>query len=230
MKILIVSATERDVNLVLQGARNIKKKELWLNSFSFESNDIDFLVLGIGLPSAIYRLVLAVQNEKYDRVINIGTAGSYKDNINIGDVVNVISEQFGDIGAEDNGQFQTIFEMRLADKNLKPYTNGKLLNVTDLSKYSKVGNLLKVNGLTVNRASGTIETISERVNKFGPDIETNEGAAIFYVCLMQGIPFIEIRAISNKVEPRNLKNWNVPLALTNLNKKLMEILTEILKW
>ena len=91
MKILIVSATERDVNLVLQGARNIKKKELWLNSFSFESNVIDFLIIGLGLPSAMYRLMLAIQNEKYDLIINIGTTGSFNENIVVGDVVNVTS-------------------------------------------------------------------------------------------------------------------------------------------
>jgi futalosine hydrolase len=230
MKILIVSATERDINLVLQGARNIKKKELWLNSFSFEANDIDFLVTGVGLVSTIYRLVMATQIEKYDLIINIGTAGSFKDTIQIGEVVNVFTEQFGDAGVEDNEKFLTFFEMGLANNSSKPFSNGRLLNNSDILKYKTISNLNKVNGLTVNRVSGSNETITERMVKFNPDIETSEGAAVFYISLLHDIQFIELRAISNKIEPRNTKNWNIPLALTNLNKTLLEVLTEILKW
>ncbi len=230
MRILIVSATERDINLVLQGARNIKKKELWLNSFSFEANDIDFLVTGVGLVPSIYRLVMATQIEKYDLIINIGTAGSFKDTIQIGEVVNVITEQFGDAGVEDNEKFLTFFEMGLANNSSKPFSNGRLLNNSDILKYKTISNLNKVNGLTVNRVSGSNETTTERMVKFNPDIETSEGAAVFYISLLQDTQFIELRAISNKIEPRNTKNWNIPLALTNLNKTLLEVLTEILKW
>ncbi len=203
---------------------------MWLNSFSFESNDIDFLVLGIGIPSVIYRLTIALQNEKYDLVINIGTAGSYNGNIKIGDIVNVVSEQFGDIGIDDNGQLRTIFEMGLADNSLNPFSNGRLLNNSDILKYKTISNLNKVNGLTVNRVSGLNETTTERMVKFNPDIETWKVLLFFTIVFCRILNLLNYRAISNKIEPRNTKNWNIPLALTNLNKTLLEVLTEILKW
>jgi futalosine hydrolase len=63
--------------------------------------------------------------------------------------------------------------------------------------------------------------ISER---YHPDIETMEGAAFFYVCSRENIPFLAIRAVSNKVELRNREKWNIPLAINNLSEKFGELL------
>ncbi len=51
-----------------------------------------------------------------------------------------------------------------------------------------------------------------------------EGATFFYICTGEKIPFLALRSISNRVEPRNKKNWNIPLALDNLSEKLKEII------
>jgi len=36
------------------------------------------------------------------------------------------------------------------------------------------------------------------------------------VCLRRNVPYHEIRAISNYVEPRNRQSWNLELACSNL--------------
>jgi futalosine hydrolase len=54
-----------------------------------------------------------------------------------------------------------------------------------------------------------------------------EGAAFFYVCSRENIPFLAIRAVSNKVEPRNREKWNIPLAIKNLSEKLGELFMSI---
>jgi futalosine hydrolase len=50
-----------------------------------------------------------------------------------------------------------------------------------------------------------------------------EGAAFFYICARESIPFVSIRAISNMVERRDRKKWNIPLAVDNLAIKLDHI-------
>jgi futalosine hydrolase len=62
------------------------------------------------------------------------------------------------------------------------------------------------------------------LEKFNPDIETMEGATFFYICSLENIPFLALRAISNKVERRNKINWKIALALNNLSEKLKEVL------
>jgi futalosine hydrolase len=172
-------------------------------------------------------LTSLLSKEKYDLIINPGIAGSYNDNIKIGDVVYVATEQFGDVGVDDNGGFRTLFEMGYTDLGNAPFTNGKLCNPVSNLKYKSLVNLPKVNGLTVNLVSGNEGDIEKKISKFSADIESMEGAGIFYVCLLQNVPFIEIRAISNKVEPRNVKNWNVPLAIMKLSEITANLMEEL---
>jgi futalosine hydrolase len=53
-----------------------------------------------------------------------------------------------------------------------------------------------------------------------------EGAAFFYSCAQAGLPSIQLRAISNWVEPRNRDAWNIPLAISNLNQTIAQLLSE----
>ncbi len=227
MKTLIVTATEKETNLLVQQTTNLRKVGQWLNSGMIGNNEVDFLISGMGLPSVIYRLSILLSKEKYDLVINPGIAGSFRDDLKIGTVVYVNREQFGDLGIDDNCEQRSLFEMGYVDPNSTPFSGGLLINPLDILKYKTIATLPKANGLTVNVASGNQTDIAKRWAKFKPDLETMEGAGIFYVCILQNIPFIEIRAISNKIEPRNVKNWNIPLALTNLSEILTKLFNDI---
>lgn len=53
-----------------------------------------------------------------------------------------------------------------------------------------------------------------------------EGAAVFYVANQLNIPAIQIRSISNYVEPRDRANWKIQEALSSLStviKPLLEL-------
>ena len=52
-------------------------------------------------------------NEKPDLAINAGIAGSYKDEIRIGDVVMPLTDCFADAGIEDGNNFLTLSEAGL---------------------------------------------------------------------------------------------------------------------
>lgn len=226
-KILIVSASEKEVNIFTQKVSNLHKSGQWLSSCNFDKIKTDILISGMGLPLTIYRLSTLLSKERYDMVINPGIAGSFRNDIPIGSVVYTVIEQFGDLGIDNNGEILTLFDMGYVDPGISPFTGGKLLNPFNIEKYKTLIGLPRVNGITVNMASGNNDEIERRRLKFTPDIETMEGAGIFFVCLLQNIPFIEIRSISNFVEPRNAKNWNVPLALINLGDTLNKLFSEI---
>ena len=62
-----------------------------------------------------------------------------------------------------------------------------------------------------------------------PFKESMEGAAFFYVSILEKIPFIELRSVSNEVGERNRAKWDIPLALDSLKtavKVLMEALSK----
>ena len=135
MRILLVSATEKEINLVIQNAREVKKTGSYLFSGSYNNLQVDFLIAGIGLPVSIFRLTRQLSCNNYDLVINPGIAGSFKEEYPIGSVVSVASEQFGDLGVDDRGEFKTLFDLGFVDKkypaihswsNYKPLQNKRI--------------------------------------------------------------------------------------------------------
>jgi futalosine hydrolase len=54
--------------------------------------------------------------------------------------------------------------------------------------------------------------------KFNPQLESMEGAAVLYVCGREDIPAIQIRAISNYVGVRDRFSWKTEEAITALTK------------
>ena len=81
-----------------------------------------------------------------------------------------------------------------------------------------------VTAATVNMTSGSQQVIDRIRKAWDPEIETMEGAWFAYACACHALKWLSVRAVSNMVEPRNLKNWNIPLALADLQKEMTGIL------
>lgn len=212
MNILIVSATEKEIFPTLNK----------IKSFNQDNLEVDILVTGIGAVFTSYLLTRKLSEKEYDLIINAGIAGSFNPDLNIGDTVYVESDQFADLGFEDKDKFYTVFEKGFVAKDQFPFKNALLEN-----PYEFNFDLKKVSSITVNTTHGCKKSTDLFKNKFNADIETMEGAAFFYVCLNEGVKFLQIRTISNYVEERNEANWNIPLAIKNLNNKLIEIINGI---
>ena len=56
--------------------------------------------------------------KKYDLAVNMGLAGTFRDEINIGEVVNVVTDCFADLGAEDGTKFLTLNQLGLQVQRL----------------------------------------------------------------------------------------------------------------
>ena len=69
----------------------------------------------------------------------------------------------------------------------------------------------------------TVPALEARYRSVEAEIETMEGAAFFETCLRYGIPFAEIRAVSNRVGEEDRSRWDIPLALRNLQDALQPL-------
>jgi futalosine hydrolase len=222
-KILYVTASDLEADSLkrISGLMPVKV------GYQFGELEIDLLISGVGSVSTSWSMMRWIcQNGRPDLAINGGIAGSYKDEILTGDVVMPESDCFADSGIEDGDNFYTLSEGGLIGSDDFPYKNGLLL--ADKTYFGKLNNIIRpVKAITVNAATGSEKTKSILEKKFNPDIETMEGATFFYICSQENIPFIALRAISNKVERRNRNNWKIPLALGNLSEKLIEVLLTV---
>jgi futalosine hydrolase len=79
----------------------------------------------------------------------------------------------------------------------------------------------------VNKVHGAEMSISATAAKLNPQLESMEGAAFFYACSQFSLPSIQIRAVSNYVERRNRDQWNIPLAIDNLNQFLCTFMKDL---
>jgi len=222
-KILYVTATstEADVLKKIRGMMSVP------GGYRFGNFEISLLVTGVGSVSTAWAMKQWISvNEKPDLAINTGIAGSYKDEFAIGDVVMPLSDCFADSGVEEGENFLTLSEAGLRSANEFPFRKGLIFADTRYSVQMK--SLLKpVMAITVNTATGSEATRKKLLGKFNPDIETMEGATFFYICAREKIPFLALRAISNRVEPRDKSKWNIALALDNLSEKINEVLNTL---
>jgi futalosine hydrolase len=75
----------------------------------------------------------------------------------------------------------------------------------------------------VNTVHGNARSIAAVTRRFKPQVESMEGAAFMYACLIHQIPFAEVRAVSNVVEKRNRAAWKLREAIDNLNTTAQQI-------
>lgn len=220
MKILLVSATVFEIAKILEHLeQNFKKASF--SDFQNEKHTIYTVVSGVGAVNAALGLARHQKIKEVDMVLSVGIAGSYSKEIKPGTVVEVVKDRYADLGIEEaDGKFIDAFELELIDKYHYPFIDGWVNNEKPKleTKYPKVS------GLTVNKVSGSTETIEKLKSKYSADIESMESAAIMHVCKLADVKFNQIRAISNFVEPRNKDHWELDLAIENLNQACIELL------
>ncbi|MEN0005256.1 MAG: futalosine hydrolase [Bacteroidota bacterium] len=223
MNILIVSATPFEIAPFRQFIQQ-EFEDHGQEVFAYNDLNIHFLVTGVGLPLTAYHLGRALLRTPFNLVINAGIAGAFHKELKIGDVVQVINDRFGDLGVqEQDGRFVDVHELDLIGTDAFPFESGQLLN-KDAASFSF---LPQVSAISVNKVHGEASAITAIRQKYQAAIETMEGAAVAYVCLSENIPFLQIRSISNYVEPRNKDNWDIPLAIKQLNDTLVQIVESL---
>ncbi len=203
VRILVVAATEKE----LEG----------LDLKGLPDQVIDTLVTGVGMVATTCTLSGKLASENFDLIVNIGIAGSFVPELRVGQVAQIYSDRLVELGVEDNDAFVPADEMGLVE-----FEQLEFVSPIELE------GLGSANAITVNRVHGNAESIRKTIEQFNADVESMEGAAVAYVCDQMEIPWIQIRGISNRVEPRNKDNWDIPLALKNLHVEVKKQLKRLI--
>ena len=80
---------------------------------------------------------------------------------------------------------------------------------------------------TVSTCSGTLERGAELAERWNVVAESMEGAAVAQVCLRYAVDCLEIRGISNLVEDRDMKNWDMPRAVEAAQRFVLKYIEEM---
>ncbi len=213
MNVLVTAATENEWQIVYHdihhGDHPMKEK-------------IKFHISGVGIPATIFSILHEIENEKPSLIIQVGIAGCFDIYENVNQTYIIKNDVFADLGVEENGEWKDLFDMDMMQKNTFPYTDKKLEN-----PWIQAYNFLKlpaVAAITVNEVTTRRERRDQYIKKYNPFLESMEGAALHYTCLLKEVPFIQMRTISNMVGDRDKKKWQLKPAIEHLNDTLIKYL------
>ena len=214
MRILVVAATEFEVGSLKSdvGSQNQESE--------IKNQEIDFLITGVGMVATAFALGKHLATHSYDLGINLGIAGSFDRDIDLGEVVEITEDHLSELGAQDDDTFLPIEALGFGESVFKTDTS--------LSSYFN-SDLRQVKAITVNTVHGHEPSIKKLTGRLKPQLESMEGAAFFYACKQAGVPYLQIRAVSNYVEKRNRDTWQIGLAIKNLNSFAVEFLRNVLR-
>lgn len=213
MRMLILAATEKE----LESCRNHFQKEE-------REGSIKFCTIGVGAISATFYTQLYINRYRPDLVILGGIAGSFDKEITLGETFVIASEVQATTGVAEGGKWIDVFDLGFANRDEFPYENGVLENPF-LEKFTASG-WSAVAGISVDEITTHPQRQKQYLDKYHPILESMEGAAFHFVCLHIGVPFLQIRSVSNYVGERDKTKWNFAKAFQNLNESITKLIAK----
>jgi len=198
----------------------------------FHGKSILFSHCGIGKVNAAHSVTLLLECQKPDILILFGIGGAYAE-AGVGDVVIAVNENYGEEGVMTPDGWKSMeftgFPLVKNDVHyFNTFTMDRKLSQLAFKAAKDIG--LKAhsgNFITVSQCSGTRKAGEILRQRFNGICENMEGAAVAHICAKYKVPIIEIRGISNMIEDRDLKKWNIPLAVSNCSKAVNEVVRRL---
>lgn len=224
----IIAAMKEEMQEIKNIMDSIEEKNIYELTFikgTINNCDVVLVEGGIGKVNAARVTQILIDNFEINAIINVGSAGSSNDELNIGDIVigeKLVQHDF-DITAfgHPKGHISNIGQFVESDKTLIEEMKKTISEMKDREFKIKIGTI----------ASGDIFctelNMKEKIrSKFDADAIEMEGAAIAQVCKLDNIPFIVIRSISDK--PNGNNNITFDQFLEIASKRCAKIIKEFL--
>ena len=172
---------------------------------------------GMGKTNAAHGLTALLETRAVRGVIGFGVAGAYEgSNLRVGDLALATAAVYGDEGVEAPDGWMSTEGIGIP---LVDGPAGRMFNeiALDADRVRRAADALAAAGVhvrtgpfvTVSACSGTARRGAELAARFGGVCEGMEGAALAHVAALYGVPFLELRAVSNLVEDRDLSRWRL---------------------
>ena len=191
--------------------------------FKLPEQEVYLAHLGVAKVNTAAGLALALHILKPDRVIHFGIGGAFAEGgLELGQVAVATQETHLDTGVQLENDWHDMEKLGfpLVEKYYNTFPTDNEFTQT----------LATLTGATPC-AFGTSETVTGHsalaaslYGRFGVAVESMEGAAAAQVCTALGVPFAELRGISNFVGERNKARWGIGGAVRAVNQAVLRYL------
>lgn len=215
----------QEIRKIMQNIEEVKKYELTFFKGNIKNENIVLVESGVGKVNTARVTQILIDNFKIKGIINVGSAGSCNDELEIGDIVigkKIVQHDF-DITAfgHEKGFISNLGQFVESDELLINKMEETIKKIKNKDFGIKIGTI----------ASGDIfctePKMKEKIKtKFNADCIEMEGAAISQVCKLDNIPFLIVRSISDKPNGKNEITFDK--FLEKASKRCAYILNEFL--
>lgn len=197
---------------------------------------VSFCAGGMGKTNAAHAATLLITKFRPGAIIIFGIGGAYPlSGAGIGDIALASEEIYGDEGVATPEGFRdteyigipvvkndhgTFFNRFPAQKRRLTIAQ------RSLSLSEKFNAIHTGRFVTLSTCTCASPRAHELYARYDALCENMEGAAAAQVAELHGLPWIEVRGISNVVEDRDLKKWDIPKAALAAQDAVMQILED----
>ena len=193
-------------------------------------------ISGMGKVNAAHTATLMLARFDPEALVVFGIGGAYPSSgARIGDIAIATEEIAGDEGVltregfKDTGYIGIPLLKTSKSEVYVTYPASEPLvrrSVQSIDALRKPGECEIHTGsfVTLSTCTGTTARAKELEERYHGLCENMEGAAIAQVATLHGIPWLEVRGISNIVEDRDLKKWDIPKAAGAVQQAVQHIL------
>ncbi len=235
--LLILTATAYEQQSLCDGFQQVTTQRMGHRSWVCGMLGIRPVILvetGIGAVNTAQALTVALQEIDPELVLQIGIGGAYLGSgLDKGDLALATEENYGDLGVITPAGWSPADEIGIPILSTdRDYYNTYPL---DPALVAKAQHILEHSGecavqgpfVTVQQCTGREDMGNELAARFNAICENMEGAAAAHICTLYAVPFLELRAISNRVEDRNKDAWDIPRSVQRVQiaaRKFVEAL------
>ncbi|MEU5403839.1 futalosine hydrolase [Streptomyces sp. NPDC005963] len=171
---------------------------------------VDVVAGGVGPGAAAAATATALAKGAYDLVVSAGIGGGFQPGAPVGSLVVADAIVAADLGAETADGFIPVVELGFGHSTHRP-------PAAFAARAARALDALHAPVLTVSTVTGTAARAAELSSRHpGAGAEAMEGFGVAEAAAAQGVPVLEIRAVSNAVGPRDRSAWRIKEALTSL--------------
>ena len=200
MSLLIVTAVPAEAEAVRKGLE--------------AGSQIMVAPVGVGMAAAAAGTarLLTLADGRYRGVLSFGIGGGFAQPL--GGTVIAHRSIAADLGAESPSGFISLDELGFGDSATIAVDQLLLTELRTAMPDAPVGDIL-----TVSTVTGTSERTGRMIEKYPHALaEAMEGYGVAIASQQAGVPFAELRTVSNIVGPRDRESWQIGDALAALTK------------
>jgi len=229
--ILLVSATALEAQPLVDALEGTSVPFAWGPAWEGRLQDDAFVlaVPGVGKANTAAGVALAVERWRPRAVVQVGIGGAFVGSfLSIGMVAVAALEMHVDCGAGEGDAWQSMERLGFPLLEGPPPRFNEM--PTDAALSERLAGPARAPLLrfaTTERVTATLESAERLQRRFDVAIESMEGAAAAQVCLALGVPFAELRGVSNVVGERDRRAWDAPRAVRASTEALMAALPSL---